>query len=143
MTLQRRPVGRGRWIATVSAILIIVGCVLPWYRAGSSVGITPVEVNAFQGAGILVFLAALATLALVSLPFAMGDAPVAIDRWWAYALIAGIATLGLMLRVVDTLSIDGGLGMMLPDRGPGTWVTAAGVIGLIFATAEIYGSRRA
>ncbi len=31
---------------------------------------------------------------------------------------------------------------MLPDRAPGLWLTAAGVIGLVFATAEIYGARR-
>jgi hypothetical protein len=143
MTLQRRPVGRGRWLAAGAAVVVAVGCVLPWYRAGGADGVPPLTVNGFEGAGILVFLAALATLALVSLPFAMGDAPIAVDRWWAYGIIAAVAAAGLLIRVVDTLAVDGGLGIMLPDRGPGTWVTAVGVIGLVFATAEMFGTRRA
>jgi hypothetical protein len=142
MSLQRRPVGRGRWIAAASALIILAGSVLPWVRSGGSDGIPAVTVNGFEGTGILVFLAALAVLALVSLPFAMGDAPVAIDRWWAYAIIAGVALLGLLLRVLEALGVQGGLGIMLPDRGPGTWVTIVGVLGLVFATAEMFGTRR-
>jgi hypothetical protein len=30
---------------------------------------------------------------------------------------------------------------MLPDRAPGVWLAAAGVVGLAFATAELYGAR--
>jgi hypothetical protein len=142
VTLQRRPVGRGRWLAAGSAVVVGVGCLLPWYSAGGVDGIPPVSANGFEGAGILVFLAALATLALVSLPFAMGDAPVAVDGWWAYGIIAAVAGAGLLIRVLDTLGVDGGLGIMLPDRGPGTWVTAVGVVGLVFATAEMFGTRR-
>ena len=40
----------------------------------------PATYNAFDGTGIVVFLAALATLALVALPYAAGDRPMAIDR---------------------------------------------------------------
>ena len=29
----------------------------------------------------------------------------------------------------------------LPDRAPGIWLAAAGVVGLAFATAELYGAR--
>ena len=141
MTLQRRPVGRGRWLAAASSVIILVGCVLPWIRSGGSEGIPARTMNGFDGTGVVVFLAALAVLALVSLPFAMGDVPVAIDRWWAYAVIAGLAAIGFLLRVFEALGWDGGLGMMLPDRGPGTWVTAIGVAGLLVATAEMYGSR--
>ena len=141
MTLQRRAVGRGRWLAAFSAVIILIGCVLPWYRAGDAAGIPSVSVNAFEGTGILVFLAALATLALVSLPFAMGDQPVVVDRWWAYVLFAGVATVGLVIRIMDALGIGGGLAVMFPDRGLGTWVTAVGVFGLLVASIEMFGSR--
>jgi hypothetical protein len=141
MSLHRRSLGRGRWVATVSAILIVVGCALPWFRAGGAEGIPALEGNGFFGPGILVFLAALATLALVTLPYAMGDRPVAVDRWWVYAALAVIAALGLLLRSVGIALDSGGFGTMLPDRAPGVWLAAAGVVGLAFATAELYGAR--
>ena len=141
MSLHRRSLGRGRWVAAVSAIVIVVGCVLPWFRAGGAEGIPALEGNGFFGPGILAFLAALATLALVTLPYAMGDRPVAVDRWWVYAALAVIAALGLLLRSVGIALDSGGFGTMLPDRAPGVWLAAAGVVGLAFATAELYGAR--
>ena len=53
MSLHRRSLGRGRWVATVSAILIVVGCALPWFRAGGAEGIPALEGNGFFGPGIL------------------------------------------------------------------------------------------
>ena len=141
MSLHRRSLGRGRWVATRSAILIVAGCVLPWFRAGGAEGIPQIGENGFVGTGILAFLAALATLALVTLPYAMGDRPVAVDRWWVYAALAVIAALGLLLRSVEIALHSGGFGTMLPDRAPGVWLAAAGVVGLAFATAELYGAR--
>ena len=119
----------------------MVGCALPWFRAGGAEGIPALEGNGFFGPGILAFLAALATLALVTLPYAMGDRPVAVDRWWVYAALAMIAGLGLLLRSVGIAVDSGGFGTMLPDRAPGVWLAAAGVVGLAFATAELYGAR--
>ncbi len=142
MTLHRHPLGRGRLIAGVSAVLILVGCALPWFRAGGSDGIPPIQGNAFEGPGILVFLAALATLALVALPYAAGDRPVAYDRWWAYAAVAVVAAVALVVRVVAIAADAGGLATMLPDRAPGLWLTAVGVLGLLFAAADMYGQRR-
>ena len=141
MSLHRRPLGRGRWIAALAAILIAVGCVLPWFRAGGAEGLPALEGNGFYGPGILVFLAALATLALVALPYAMGDRPTAVDRWWVYGLLAGIGALGLLLRGLAIAVDSGGFETMLPDRAPGIWLAAAGVVGLAFATAELYGAR--
>jgi hypothetical protein len=141
MSLHRRSLGRGRWVAGVSAVVIVVGCVLPWFRAGGAEGIPALEGNGFFGTGILAFLAALATLALVALPYAMGDRPVAVDRWWVYAALAVTAAVGLLLRSVGIALDSGGFGTMLPDRAPGVWLAAAGVVGLAFATAELYGAR--
>ena len=77
----------------------------------------------------------------MALPYAVGDRPVAVDRWWVYALLAGIAALGILLRALAIALDSGGLGTMLPDRAPGIWLAAAGVVGLAFATAELYGAR--
>ncbi|MCU0477932.1 MAG: hypothetical protein MUE92_04195 [Chloroflexi bacterium] len=142
MSLHRRPLGRGRLVAAISAVLILVGSALPWFRAGGSDGIPPIQGNAFEGPGILVFLAALATLALVALPYAVGDRPFFLDRWWAYAVVALVAAGALLARVVAIASEAGGLAAMLPDRAPGLWLTAVGVLGLLFAAADMYGQRR-
>ena len=142
MSLHRRPLGRGRWVAAVSAIVIVAGCAMPWFRAGGGEGIPALVGNGFSGPGILAFLAALATLALVALPYAMGDRPVAVDHWWVYALVAGIAALGVLLRTLAIVVDSGGFGTMLPDRAPGIWLATGGVIGLAFAASELHRARR-
>ena len=144
MSLQRRTLGRGRLIAAGSAILVLVGCLLPWFRAGSpEAGIPPVEGNAFAGAGILTFLAALAVLGLAALPFAAGERPVALDRWWAHALLGLVAAAGIALRVLGIQAEIGTLEAFLPDRAPGLWLAAAGTVGVVSAAAEIRGEKSA
>jgi hypothetical protein len=67
---------------------------------------------------------------------------VAVDRWWVYGLLAGMAGLGVLLRALAIAIDSGGFRTMLPDRAPGIWLAAAGVVGLAFAAAELYGARR-
>ena len=133
--MHRRPVGRGRTIAAVSAIVLLLGAVLPWYTAGGADGIPAASGNAFEGAGIVVFLAALATLALVTLPYAAGDRPVGFDRWPGFAIVWVAAVIAFALRIAD-LASQGVLG--LPDRAPGLWLTGAGLIVLGRAVYEIW-----
>ena len=68
--MHRRPLGRGRRLAAFAALIILVGCVLPWWQFGGGDGAAAPTGNAFEGAGILVFFSALATIALVTLPYA-------------------------------------------------------------------------
>ncbi|HEY6056429.1 MAG TPA: hypothetical protein VIV06_00275 [Candidatus Limnocylindrales bacterium] len=136
--MHRRPIGRGRWLAAISAVVILVACVLPWYTAGGEgAGIPARSVDAFQGAGILTFVTALATLALVALPYAAGDRPVGVDRGLSYALLLLLGAVGVGLRVVDV--VTGGLliGGLRPDRAPGIWLASAGLIVLARAAFEI------
>jgi hypothetical protein len=140
--MYRYPVGRGRWVAAVSAIVLLVGCVLPWYTAGGQVaGLPPVTGNAFEASGILVFLVALATLALVTLPYAGGDRPMAADRWPPYLILLAVGAVGLLLRVLDLFGRVPGFGW--PDRSPGLWVVVVGLILLGRATFEIANSPHA
>jgi hypothetical protein len=133
--MHRFPLGRGRWLAGASAVVILIGCVLPWYTVGGTIGgLPPYTGNAFESSGILVFLAALSILALVALPYASGDRSVALDRWPPYLIILAVAILGLLIRLID-LTGRGVLG--LPDRSPGLWLVALGLIGLARATFEI------
>ena len=133
--MYRYPLGRGRWIAAAAAVVLLIGCVLPWYTAGGQVGgLPPVTGNAFESSGILVFLVALATLALVTLPYAAGDRPVGFDRWPPYLVLLVVGLLGVLLRAVDLMG-RGVLG--LPDRSPGLWLVAVGLVLLARATFEI------
>ena len=137
MSLRRRPLGRGRLLAVLSALLIVVGCVLPWFRAGSGdLEIPPIVGNAFHGPSILVFLIALATPALVTLPYA-SERPVGVDRWWAYAALAVVGWAGLVMRAGDIVINSGGFATVTPDRGPGLWLTFIGLIVLSRAAWQI------
>jgi len=80
MTLHRRPLGRGRWMAALGGVLMVVGSVLPWWHVGGTPGITAESGNGLAGSGILVFLVGIATLALLALPYAAGDRPLGLDR---------------------------------------------------------------
>ena len=133
--MHRRPIGRGRTLGIVSAIVMLVGCVLPWYAIGGGSDLPMRQLNAFSGSGILVFIAALATLAVVALPYAAGDRPVGADRWPAYLIFALAAWVGLSYWVITLLG-DTAPGL-LPNRAPGLWIAAAGTVALSRAVYDI------
>jgi hypothetical protein len=134
--MYRYPLGRGRRIAAISAVVMLIGCVLPWYTAGDQIGgLPPLTGNAFEASGILVFLSALGTLALVTLPYAAGDRPVALERWQPYLIALLVGVVGLGLRVFDLAhNMDW---ILPPTRSPGLWLVALGLLGLARATFEI------
>jgi len=139
MTMHRREVPRSRFLAAVGAVIAIVGCVLPWWTVGGADGLPLRSGNAFASYGILVFAASIATLALVTLPFA-SERPVNVDRWPAYALIAVVGWLGLGARVLDlfflrAFSFDQPVDAL--TRIPGLWVALIGLAMLARATFEM------
>ena len=125
--MPRRPLGAGRRLAAIAALLLIVGSVLPWYRVGGDGGLAPLVYRAFDGTGILAFLAGLATLALLALPYAAGDRPIGVDRWIVYAVFGGAALVGVALWIPNVLEAPEGI---LPDRAYGFWMTLVGAIAL-------------
>jgi hypothetical protein len=134
--VHRRPIGRGRTLGIVGAIVMLVGCVLPWYAVGGGSDLPMRQLNAFSGSGILVFIAALATLAVVALPYAAGDRPVAIDRWPAYVLFAVAAWVGIVYWVLSLVG-DTAAGLF-PDRAPGLLIAVVGTVALSRAAYDIW-----
>jgi hypothetical protein len=137
--MHRRPLGNGRRLAIVGSLVVVVGCLFPWYTWGvGSEALPTIEVRAFSSTGIISFVAALATLALVTLPYAV-ERPVGIDRglfFWLLA-IAALAGVFLMPFTVDgVLTAPEGL---LPDRAYGWWIAGLGAILMARGAFEISG----
>jgi hypothetical protein len=119
--MNRRTIGRGRVVAGSGAILTLIGCFLPWYTVGGDGGLPALSSNAFDGPGILVFLAAVGILALIALPYAAGDQPLGIDRPAAFVLLVSLGIAGFAIRAIQLLQL-GALG--LPDHALGFWLAA-------------------
>ena len=131
MTLHRRPLGRGRTLAAVAGPVIVLGCVLPWWHIGGTPGITALSGNGLEGAGIVVFLVGIVDLALVVLPYAMGDRPVGLDRWLTFAILAVAGWIGFGWRVLE-LALNDQFQFDTPAQvftnGPGLWIAAMGLV---------------
>lgn len=139
MTMHRRPVGRSRLLAAIGALIALAGCFLPWWTLGGNEGLPVLSGTAFEGLGILVFAAAIATLALVTLPYA-SERPVSADRWTSYALISAAGWIGFAFRVFE-LATSRALSFAEPadivTRIPGLWLSLIGLIILARATYEM------
>ena len=139
MNSHRRPVGRARILAATGAAVMLVGAVLRWWMVGGDNGLPEISGNAFDGMGIVVFLVALGTIAIVTLPYAT-DRPVSADQWLAYAILAAVGWLAFVIRVVDLATI-GALSLPEPTaiftNGPGLWVTGVGLAMLGRAAYDI------
>lgn len=139
MSVHRRPVGRARILAAIGAIVILAGCLLPWWSVGGVNGLPQLGGNAFEGMGIVVFVVALATLALVTLPYAT-ERPVAADRWPAYTLLAAVGWLALVIRIID-LTLLRAFSFAAPTevftKSPGLWVVGLGLAMLARAAYDI------
>lgn len=140
--MHRRPLGRGRLLATIGALIALVGCVLPWYSIGGALatGLPAETRNAFSDKGIVVFISALLVLALVSLPYAAGDKPVALDRAMSYGIVLAVAIGAFAWRALEFILIDP-IGLR-PDLAPGIWIVAVGLVFLARATYEISAEHR-
>jgi hypothetical protein len=139
MTMHRRPVGRSRRLAAIGALVVLVGCFLPWWTLGGNLGLPQLSGTAFEGMGIVVFAAAIATLALVTLPYA-SERPVSADRWTSYAVITGIAWLAFLYRIVELASLPAFSFAEPADivtKILGLWVSGIGLAILARATYEM------
>jgi hypothetical protein len=129
--MHRRPLGRGRALVIVASAIMLIACLLPWFGTGGGSDLPARELRAFDGSGILVFLAALLTLALVSLPYALVDRPVGLDAWPAFSILLAVAVAGLVIWPIDLVGVYAA--GLIPDRAPGYALAILGT--LIYARA--------
>jgi hypothetical protein len=134
--MHTRAMGGGRRLALLGAVIVLVGCLLPWYAVGGGEGeLSRVVIMAFQRPeGLATILAALATLALIALPFAMHPRSVAVDRGIVFGILAVVVVVAMVLFVVEVLPMPQGL---LPTGAYGFWISAMGAVMLARAAFDI------
>ena len=139
MTMHRRPVSRTRRLAALGALFMLVGCFLPWWTRGGALGLPQLSGTAFEGMGIVVFAVAIATLALLTLPYA-SERPVPADRWTSYALLTAAAWLAFVYRIDELASLQA-FAFAEPANFitniPGLWVAGIGLAMLTRASYEM------
>jgi hypothetical protein len=132
--VTRRGLGRGRLLVAIGSVVVLAGMVLPWFRRGGVFGLPAIEGNGFDGSGIAIFVAAVALLAVICLPYASRDGRSGLDRAASFLVLAGVALAAFAIRLVQ-LANDQSLA--LPDRAPGLYVTGAGLLLVAWGVAEI------
>jgi hypothetical protein len=133
--MHRRPLGSGRRLAGLGALVVLAACFLPWWQTSGELGIQ-LGGNAFDGAGIVVFFDALAVIALLALPYAAGDVPVGLDRPLSFAILTLVGWLAWGARLLDLAVAN--LEAVFPQRAPGLWLAAIGLIVLSRAAYDIW-----
>ncbi|MGD0019626.1 MAG: hypothetical protein ABSD62_10270 [Candidatus Limnocylindrales bacterium] len=146
--MDRSPIQRGRWIVTVGAMVIVASCLLQWWLLGGGPGELPAQsdIGISDGRGLLLFLAAVATLLLITLPYA-AEGPVAIDRPISFVVLLGVAFVAYCLRAISMLQAGlllytGQTPPIQPLRGPGFWLAAVGLIIFARGVFEFWEARR-
>ena len=138
--MHRRPLGRGRTLATLAGILVVLGCGLQWWQVGGTPGIPQTSESGLPGSGIVVFLVGIAVLALVALPYASGDRPVGLDRWLTFAILTAAGWIAFAWKILNLALIGAFQFAEPPDvltHGPGIWVAALGLLVLSRAVIEM------
>jgi len=132
---------RGRWIVAIGTIVLVGSSLLQWWQVGGGPGELSVrsDIGISDGRVFLMFLAAIACLLLVTLPFA-SKKPVSIDHPVTYLGLFGVAVLGYALRVADLAQQR--LVPWPPMLGVGFWLAAVGLALLGRGVFEVFKERR-
>jgi hypothetical protein len=125
-------------LIAIGAVVAIVSMPFPWFTVGGEV-LTAYSQNGFQGAGVLVFLASVALLAVIVLPYTTKTGRSSIERPATYATLLVVGLVGLAIEAIGA-SNESRLGML--DRALGLWLAAIGMIIVLWGVAELFVERR-
>lgn len=131
--MNRRALGRGRLLVVIGALVTLAGMIPTWWKLPRT-NAAALSGNGLEGAGIIIFLSALALLAVVTLPYATRDGDSALDRPAAYVLLA-LMTVGAFLFRIFEISRFTSLG--LPTDAPGMWLSGAGLVIAVWGVGDL------
>ena len=131
--MSRRALGRGRTLIGLGAIVMVGGLFPAWWVIPRT-NLEPLGGNGLQGVGLVIFLAAMATLAVLTLPYASRDGYSPLDRAATYVVL-GLAAMGAFLFRVYEINSFAAIG--LPTAAPGLWITGAGLLIIAFGVADL------
>jgi phosphatidylserine synthase len=133
---------RGRWIVTIGAILVVGSCFLQWWATGGDAGLprkTATGFSSITGGVFPMFLAGVATLLLITLPFA-SEKPVAVDHPLSYLLLMTVMVACYALSVAVLAQKQ--LVPFPPQVGPGFYLAALGILVIARGVFEFFEERR-
>ena len=133
---------RGHWLVAMGAIVVVGSTLLQWWQVDAPGGLPPTTaIGISEGPVYLMFVLSVASLLLVTLPFA-SEKPVALDHPLAYlALFAGTIGGYIWCAVGLVLNKPESLVPWPPQRGVGFWLAAVGVILFARGVFEVFEER--
>ncbi len=131
---------RGHWIVAIGAVVIVGAAMLQWWQIGGGLNELPERsgTGIADGRVFAMFVAAVVTLLLATLPFA-SERPIAIDHPLAYLAIFAILLGAYVWRVV--IMAQGSLVPWPPQRGFGFWLAAVGLVMFSRGVFEMFEER--
>jgi hypothetical protein len=142
---------RGHWLVAIGAIVIVGASMLQWWQIGGGPGELPktTGIGISDGRVFLMFLASVASLLLVTLPFA-SEKPISIDHPLSYLILFGLLGTGYLLRLISLAKIQftpgpsfgqGSLVPWPPQQGVGFWLAAVGLVLFARGVFEVFEER--
>jgi hypothetical protein len=117
----------------IGALVSLAGMIPSWWKLPRT-NAAALSGNGLEGAGIIIFLGALALLAVVTVPYATRDGDSTLDRPASYVLLALMAVGAFLFRIFE-ISRFTTLG--LPTDAPGMWVTGLGLVIVVWGVADV------
>ena len=111
---------------------------LAWLRVGGVV-LSAETASGFEGAGLLVFVACLAMLALIVLPYTTKERRIALDRPIAYVACWFLAVGGMVSVTARLLGTEGS--SLTPGDAPGLWLAIMGMAVVTWGLLELLAER--
>jgi hypothetical protein len=135
--MNRRALGRGRLLVVIGALVTLAGMIPTWWKLPRT-NAAALSGNGLEGAGIIIFLGALALLAVVTLPYATRDGDSALDRPASYVLLALTTVGALLFRIFE---ISRFTSLELPTAAPGMWISGVGLVVVVWGVGDLLTER--
>ncbi len=132
---------RGHWLVAIGAIVIVGSTMLQWWQIGGGPGQLPANTGTGISDGrvfMMLFLPGVASLLLVTLPFA-SEKPVAIDHPLSYLGLFAVLLAGYIWNLVSQAQRQ--LIPWPPQAGIGFWFAAVGLIMFARGVFEVFEER--